>query len=85
LSNIRKLLFSEEGMNTVKEFLTTHWYIGVAGGVLFIVIIVSTTYILLIYKYTNKPLFLCYKLILMLFVIYNTVCTVDFRHQINRN
>ncbi|KAK3096050.1 hypothetical protein FSP39_022532 [Pinctada imbricata] len=39
LNNIRKLLLSGEVIETVKTFLTEHWYVGIAAGVGLIIIL----------------------------------------------
>ena len=41
LSNLKKLFLDGEIVNTVKEFLTKHWYVGVAAALGFVIIIVS--------------------------------------------
>ena len=41
LSNLKKLFLDGELVNAVKEFLTTHWYVGLAAGLGFVIIIVS--------------------------------------------
>ena len=41
LNNLKKLFLDGELVNTVKEFLTKHWYVGLAAGLGFVIIIVS--------------------------------------------
>ena len=41
LSNLKKLILSGEAFNTVKDFLTKHWYIGLVAGLGLVIIIVS--------------------------------------------
>ena len=42
LSNLKKLFLDGTLVNEVKQFLTQHWYIGLAAGLGFVIIIVST-------------------------------------------
>ena len=42
LSNLKKLFLDGTLVNEVKQFLTQHWYIGLAAGLGFVIMIVST-------------------------------------------
>ena len=41
LRDLKNLLFGGGLVNTLKEFLTKHWYVGIAAGVGLIIIMVS--------------------------------------------
>ena len=42
LANLRKLIFSPEGFQTMKEWLSNYWYVVLASGVGLVLFMVST-------------------------------------------